>query len=63
MTKQDAIKRLTNRYHEQLDKFPLMARHISVDLYIRRNLPTVMANAKSNLANGLPEPLMSYDTI
>lgn len=37
--KQIAIRRLTNRWNEQVKKYPLMRAEISLALYIRRNMP------------------------
>lgn len=43
MTKKEAVKRLTNRWLEQTEKFPLMARDISLKLYVRRNIKYVLS--------------------
>ncbi len=53
LTRQEAIKRLTNRWNEQAEKYPLMRREIPLELYIRRNLQIV-------LTSELDDPLARY---
>jgi hypothetical protein len=38
----EAIRRLTNRWEEQVELYPAMRHEIPLDLYIRRNLAVVM---------------------
>lgn len=42
MDRQTAVRRLTNRWHEQCEKYPLMRECISLALYVRRNLPAML---------------------
>lgn len=51
--RQTAIRRLTNRWHEQVEHFPLMRHEIPLDLYIRANLGAV-------LKSELEDPLADY---
>lgn len=44
ITRKEAIKRLTNRWHEQCELFPTMRERIPLALYIRANVATVMRN-------------------
>jgi hypothetical protein len=41
--KATAIRRLTNRWHEQCELFPLMARDTPLDMYLAMNYRMVMA--------------------
>lgn len=47
-----AERRLTNRWREQCDNFPMFREQIPLELYVRRNLPHVMSGAA---------PLEKYD--
>ena len=40
--KETATRRLTNRWNDQTLQFPVMRKDVPLDLYIRRNLRTVM---------------------
>ncbi len=42
LTRLEAIRRLTRRYQEQCERFPLMTRDISLELYIASNVAIVM---------------------
>lgn len=42
LTRLEAIRRLTRRYQEQCERFPLMPRDISLDLYVASNVGIVM---------------------
>lgn len=42
LTRQEAIKRLTARWNEQVDRFPAMRETIPLALYIRSNVAIVM---------------------
>jgi hypothetical protein len=53
MSRVEAAKRLTNRWNEQVLMFPMMAQDISLSLYIRVNLRTVM---RGGLLNDYKEP-------
>jgi hypothetical protein len=39
-----AVRRLTNRWHEQAELYPTMRKDIPLELYIRRNVRHVMKN-------------------
>lgn len=54
MTKREAIRRLTNRWNEQVEKYPLMRDDIPLALYLRRNLPHVLNSPLEN-------PLAAYE--
>lgn len=43
-TKQEAIRFLTARWHEQCEQFPHMRENIPLALYISRNLDAAMRN-------------------
>jgi hypothetical protein len=43
MTRSEAITYLTARYEEQCEHYTLMRRDISLELYLRRNVPTLLA--------------------
>ena len=40
--KETATRRLTNRWNDQTMQVPVMRKDVPLDLYIRRNLRTVM---------------------
>lgn len=40
--RQTAVRRLTNRWLEQVEAFPAMRHEIPLALYVRRNLQAVM---------------------
>ncbi len=42
--RQTAIRRLTNRWHEQAEKFPTMRQDTPLDMYVAMNYRTVMAD-------------------
>jgi hypothetical protein len=44
VNKAEALNRLTNRYNEQVERYPLMRDNIPLALYIRRNIKQVMRN-------------------
>lgn len=47
-----ARRRLTNRWLEQVERYPLMREEIPLALYIQRNIHTVMQNgALADYAN------------
>jgi hypothetical protein len=48
ITREEAIKRLTRRYNEQSEKYPLMAKDVPLALYLKRNLPSVLASPLAN---------------
>jgi hypothetical protein len=41
ISRAEAIKRLTNRWQDQVDKFPRMREDVPLELYIRRNIRAV----------------------
>lgn len=44
ISKDKAMERLTVRYYEQVEQFPMMRKHIPLTLYIARNVGHVMRN-------------------
>ncbi len=48
LTKPEAVKRLTKRYEEQAEKYPMMRDDISLALYLKRNLSHVMNSVLEN---------------
>lgn len=44
ISKEKAVERITSRYYEQVQEFPMMAKHISLPLYVQRNVRNVMRN-------------------
>lgn len=53
MSKTEAVKRLTNRWNEQVRMFPTMQQDIPLSLYVSANLQSVM---RGNLLNDYKEP-------
>ena len=49
--KQQATEYLTQRYNEQALKYPLMRKDISLELYLKRNLPYAIRNLKNKETN------------
>lgn len=51
--KATAVRRLTNRWHEQCERWPTLRERIPLALYIQRNIQAVLSGAC---------PLEDYDT-
>lgn len=44
ITREEAVKRLTNRYHEQSLLYPTLRDDVPLEMYIRENIDRVQAN-------------------
>lgn len=53
ISREEAKRRLTNRWNEQVERWPLMRKDIPLELYVRQNLPHVLKSWRD-------EPLEKY---